>query len=175
MAAEGSIVDLVQGLSAWRLEATIFFIALPLVTLVGGHLLVRTSGRKPASYFLALAVYLAVLPGIPMTILVAFLLFFARSNLFAEYDAVLFFGPVVSMVSTLLAASRVLPMDEIPGFGRLRGLMMTAGLAFTLAYLFYRLGIHLVFFGSLTSLVLLFLVLFIGLKISFARFSGPGS
>lgn len=169
MAAEGSLVDLVQNLSTWRLEAAVFFAALPLVAYVGGRLLVGGFGRKATSRFLAVVVYLAVLPGIPMAIIVAFLLFFARSNLLTDYDAVLFFGPVLCMVLTLFATSRVLPMDEIPGFGKLRGLMMVTTLAFALAYLLYRLGIHLVFFGSLTSLVILFLLLVFALELGVSR------
>ena len=180
MAAEGSLVDGIQYLSQWRRELAIAFLALPILTWLGGRGLLALANRRATGAFLATTVYLAVLPGIPATMAVAFLLFFIRRDVLSEVDAVLFFGPIVCMLATLFAAAKVLPMREIPGFGRLRDLMLTTGLSFIAIYILYRLTFHLVFFGSWLLLIGAFVVLVIVLQSSASRLFGgderaPGS
>ena len=122
--------------------------------------------------FLSGPIHLAVIPGVAMALTVGYVLFFVRGNVLAELDAVLVLGPVASMALTLLAASRVMPFDEVPGFDRLSGLMLLSAVAFAVAYLIYRLAFRVLFFSPVVTLVLLFAVAFAALRFAGRRAFG---
>lgn len=159
---EGSLLEMIQRLTAWRTQAAVIFLALPVATLLIGWLLRRVSS-KTSGWFLSVPIHLTVVPGVGMSMIVAYLTFFARDNLLANYDAVLFLGPIACMVVTLVAARKVQPFDEIPGFDRLGGLMLTVGAAFLAVFLLSRLRV--LFFTSFLTLTGLFLVLFVVFKL----------
>ena len=94
-----------------------FLVGLPILTYVLGALLKRVS-RRLVGYFLALAVHLAVIPGISMAVLVLYMLFFLRANLLHELHLILHVLPIISMGATLWATSRLLAFEDIPGFKR---------------------------------------------------------
>ena len=121
------------------------FGALPFL-MYGFGALLRRWIRPLARGFLTAAVYVAVLPGICMTVLILYMLLFARVNLLREMHLVLHLLPVLSMVGTLWAVSRLEAVDSLPGVLRLQGLMMLVGLgcAGLLAVHKTFIGIHLV-------------------------------
>ena len=168
---EGSLLEILQRLMPRRREAAIFFASLPILTYIGGRLL-RGISPKACGRFLTVPIHLTVLPGICMSLVVAYLMLFAGENLLTKYDAILLFGPILCMAATLTAAWKVQPFDEIPGFDRLSGLMLTAGAAFLIAYLLSRLTFRIFFFTPMVSLVVLFLVLFGLLKLGTAKILG---
>jgi hypothetical protein len=65
--------------------------------------------------FLTAAISVAVLPGICMTVLILYGLLFARVHLLREMHLVLHFLPVLSMVGTLWAVSRLEAVEGLPG------------------------------------------------------------
>jgi hypothetical protein len=74
------------------------------------------------------AVYVAVLPGICMTVLILYMLLFVRVHLLRAMHLVLHLLPVLSMVGTLWAVSRLEAVDSLSGVLRLQGLIMLVGL-----------------------------------------------
>ncbi len=126
--------------------------ALPFVTYALGALL-QLCARPLARMFLAAAVYVAVLPGISMAVLLLYMLLFARVNLLHEMNLVLHLLPVLSMVGTLWAASRLEALDGLPGGLRLQGLMGLVGLGFAGLLAVHKtfIGIH--FFASFEQLL----------------------
>ncbi len=168
---EGSLVELIQRAAPWRTQIALFFVGLPIATFLIG-LLLRRASRTACGRFLTVPIHLAVLPGVCMSLMTAYLLFFARSNLLADYDALLFFGPIFCMPAVLFAAGKVLPFDEIPGFDRLSGLMLTAAAAFLTLLILSRFAFRIYFFGSFWILAAVFLGLFLMFKIGAAKIMG---
>lgn len=173
MAQPGSLLDLIQQLQRYRGAAALLFLAVPVLTLSLGWTLKRWGSRRACARFLTVPVHLVVLPGVPMALVVAYLLFFARQNLLAGYDAVVFFGPLVSMALTLVASSRLVPFAEVPGFERLSGLMLLSGVAFALTYFLYRMVFRVWFVASFGVLVALFVVAFLLVRLGSRRLFGP--
>ena len=77
------------------------------------------------------------------------------------------------MVATLVAAWKVQPFDEIPGFDRLSGLMLTAGAAFLVAFILSRLAFRVFFLARFSTLLGLFVVLFVVFKLGANKILGP--
>ena len=171
MPRDGSLLELIHTAAPYRPWIVAALVALPLVTW-GAGLVLRRMSRRGAAIFLSVPIHLAVIPGVAMALTLGYVLFFVRGNVLAELDAVLVLGPVASMGFTLLAASRVMRFEEIPGFDRLSGLMLLSALAFALAYLIYRLAFRVFFFSPLITLVLLFVAAFAGLRFAGRRAFG---
>ena len=152
-----TIHELMQWLSQYEWLAAGWFVALPMVTYIGGRLC-RTVSPRLMRLFLAGAVYLAVVPGISMAIVVLYMAFVVRMNLLTEMHLVLHLLPVVSMLATLWAASRLAPFVILPGFNRLQGLMWLVGLAFAGLLFIHKtfIGIH--FFARFEYLLVLLVV-----------------
>ncbi|MFC1745291.1 hypothetical protein ACFL35_14960 [Candidatus Riflebacteria bacterium] len=155
-----SFYDLLLKLQPYRFYLGASMLSLPFISWIFGSLLKKFS-RRAASYFLALPVFLSVIPGICTTVALAYLLFFTNVNLLAEFDLLLGLGPIFCMIFTLSAISYVIPFDEIPGFSRLGGLMLTVAITFAVAIFISKTRIFLGFFTSFTTFIGFFLVLFI--------------
>jgi hypothetical protein len=69
--------------------------------------------------FFTAAIFVAVLPGSCMTVLILYRLLFARVHLLREMHLVLHFLPVLSMVGTLWAVSRLEAVESLHGVLRL--------------------------------------------------------
>ena len=164
---DGSLLDLIQRLGSHRGLIAAVLVAIPALSWIIGLLLKRAS-RKTAANFLAVPIFLTVPLGTIMACVLGYLVFIVRENVLA-YDAVLLFGPVLSMALTLFAVSKVLPFDEIPGFDRLSGLMLVAAVAFIIVYLLDRFALRLFFVASLPMLALIFIALFVLLRIGLTR------
>ena len=65
-----------------------------------------------------------------MAVLVLYMLLFLRANLLREMHLVLHGLPVVSMLVTLWATSRLEALENLPGVLRLQGLVVLVGLTF---------------------------------------------
>ena len=126
-------------------------VILPAATYLVG-LLLRRASRRFAGHFLALAIHLAVVPGISMAVLILYLLFFVRAHLLNDLHLVIHVLPVVSMAATLWAASRIMAFDDIPGFRRIEGLMLLVGLSFAAALAIQKTRLGILFLGRLEHL-----------------------
>lgn len=150
-----TINELLQWLEHHQQVWMLWFAALPLLTYAGGALL-RVLAPRLAPYLLASTIYLAVIPGVGMTVIVLYMVFFVRLNLLQEMHLVLHLLPIASMMATLWAAARLVPFAAIPGFDRLQGLLLLVGLSFAALLLVHKtfVGIH--FFAQFEYLLLLF-------------------
>lgn len=131
--------------------------ALALLARLGGP---DPTARSPRRYLFTALVYLAAIPGIMAAVLTAYLLFFLGANLL-ELNVLVFFAPIVTMIATLVFISRTTPLDRVPGFDRIGGLMLMLAAAFALALIIQKTRIWIVFAGGLGSLLVLGLILFV--------------
>ena len=156
---EMSFYSLFGRLHAYKTELYWYMLALPFFAWGVGSILKRISPRV-ANCFLAFPVFLAVLPGICTAVALGYLIFIVRVNILEEVDLILYGGSILCMIATLYAISRVSRFDDIPGFDRLSGLMVLAGLSFALTLFVAKLRFLVGFFASLTTLFFLFIIIF---------------
>lgn len=173
-----SFQDMLRAVAPYQAWVLVWLVGLPLLAYAGGRLCCRHSERV-AARFLSVPVYLAVLPGTVMLLAVLYRALVVRESLWADFDVLLCFGPILSMGATLFAVRRIMPFARVPGFDRITGLMVLAAGAFGVIYFLDRLHFLVGFFSSLTGLFLLFVVAFAVLKLAAhvafgARSADPG-
>ena len=144
------------------------FVALPCATYVMGALL-RKMSLQLTRYWLALAIYLAVIPGICMVVIVLYMMFFVKANLLTQVNVVVHLLPVVSMAATLWVASRLIPFAAIPGFDRLQGLMVLVGLSFIGVLFVHKTFVRIHFFARFEYLLVLFALFLVAWRLAVAR------
>jgi hypothetical protein len=141
------------------------FTALPLLTWLLGRLHGRGQGEGPPwRYLYSALVYLACIPGMLSAVLTAYALFFTRENLL-DLNVLVFLLPIVSMVATLALIGSAVRFEQIPGFDRLSGLMLTLAVSFGVALALHRTRIWLVFGAPLAALLVIGLAVFVLLRL----------
>ena len=159
-----TLSDLITILESHNLFVLVGMLALPLLAYL---YIVLTGSVKslysPHKYVYAVIVYLACVPGIFAAVLTAYTFFFLQENLLMV-NAAVYFLPIFSMTGTLVLLSRKIDLDAVPGFDRLRGLMIILGLTFIISFLLIRLRVWLLFGGSMVALLILMLVIFLFLR-----------
>lgn len=129
--------------------------AAPVLTLLWSVLHApQVSRLSPWKYGFSVFTYLAVVPGVVSLVILGYSVFFARENLL-DRDLLVTFGPPLSMLLTLVLIGRRLTFAEIPGFGRLWGLITLIALSFAAALVIDKTRIFVGFFGSIDRLFLL--------------------
>jgi hypothetical protein len=173
-----TINELLKWLEQYQQAVALWFVAVPLLTYAGGALLKALSPLM-ARYLLAVVIYLAVIPGVGMTVVLLYMVFFVRLNLLQEMHLVLHLLPIVSMLATLWAAARLVPFTAIPGFDRLQGLLLLVGVSFAALLFVHKTFIGILFFAKFEYLLLLlggFLVLWrLGLARVLKKHKGPSA
>ena len=166
-----SFYDLISELEKFRTPLLIAMLLLPVVTWITGKSLSKVS-KKSTGRVLSIPVFLSVIPGTCCALAVAYLILIARVNILRELDLVLGVGPIVCMIVTLVAISKIMPFDEIPGFSRLSGLIITVAVSFVITLIIVKTRILVGFFASIKMLIVLFIVLFLFLHMGFSRLTG---
>lgn len=159
-----SINDLVKNIEQFNLYYAIYLLVLPLLSFVYHY--VYTLGRgelSPHKYVYATLIYLTSIPGIFGTILTGYTLFILRGNLL-NVNLVVYFLPIISMITTIIFIRREVNLDNIPGFEKLSGLFTTLGVTFILTLILLKTRIFLFFGGSIGTFFLLLIFLFALLK-----------
>ncbi len=140
------------------------FIGLPCLTLLLRFIHGKHRGNEaPWKYVYSVFIYLTCIPGMFAVVLTGYTLFFLHENLM-RVNMLPYFLPILSMVTTLAAIKKTVDFDEIPGFNRILGLMILLGASFLIAFTFDRLRLWIVFRGSMVSLLILSVLLFVLLK-----------
>lgn len=137
-----------------------FFLAPPLLIWLIGFFHPRRPGRAGLwKYPYAVLIYLATVPGILSTLLVAYAIFFLHQNLLTV-NFLVYFLPILSMIATWILVMKAVDPKTIPGVGRLTGLALVLGLTFAIVLFVYKTRIFVGFFGALADLLTLGLIVF---------------
>ncbi len=148
------------------------FAAVPLLALLTGLLHGEGAGGKsPWKYVYAVLIYLSCFCGIFTLLLTAYMLFFTKESLL-DVNVLVYVLPTISMIMTLILIRRNVSFDEVPGFGRLWGLMVMIGITFVVVLAIQKTRIWLAFGSSFFTLLLVVAVLFAILKWSSDRVLG---
>jgi hypothetical protein len=159
-----TVADLINLLSMYSKYVIALFCFVPAFSFIYGN--IHTQGKgvlTPHKYIYSVLIYLSCVPGMFSAIIVGYSLFFLRTNLL-EVNLFIYFLPIISMAITLFIIRKNVELDYIPGFDRLVGLCTLLGITFVLALLIMKTRIWLLFGGSLTSLIVIVIFLFLLLK-----------
>lgn len=121
-------------------------------------------GRSPWKYGYTLLVYSCCIPGMASAVLLAYTVFFLHTNLLHVAISV-YFLPLIMMILDIILLKKFVDFDDVPGFDRLRGLMLILACTFALAIGISKTRIWVVFGGSFSHLIGLLLVIFVLLKL----------
>ena len=137
---------------------------LPLASFIYGRYIAGARiAESPHRFVMSTLVYLACVPGIFSATISVYTLLVLRGNLL-QVNMLHYFFPVVMMILTLVTISRLVNLDLLPGFNRLRGLMGLLTLTFVVTFLVMQTRIWLIFGGSITAMILLLIALFLVFK-----------
>ena len=132
----------------------------------------KNGGHLPWKYLYTLLVYATCIPGMFASVLTGYLFLFRNENLL-KLDLLVYVLPIVAMIASLLLIRRnVASFDEIPGFGRLSGLMLLMALSFAAAFALHRLNFGIVFLAPLAQLGVIAIAVFALLHWGMNKFSG---
>lgn len=149
-----TIRDFMQWLEQFQHPIGVALVAFPFLT-YGLAALLRVCSRSLARYFLAGAVFVTVLPGISMVVLLGYMFLFLQANLLQEVQVILHLLPILSMLATFWAVSRLTDLDQLPGVLHLQGLMLLVGLSFAGLLFIHKTFISIHFFASFEHLLAL--------------------
>ncbi len=148
-----------------------FFIACPLTALLSSWLGRGDGHISPWKYLYSTLVYLICIPGIFAVTLNIYLFLFERQSIF-DADIWTQVLPIISMIVTLLLIRKNVSFDQVPGFGKIHGLMLIIGAILMLMWLIDRTHIIAITFIPFQQVILAFLVLLAIAMIGWWRMSG---
>jgi hypothetical protein len=146
----------------------IFFIGLPIVAFVMTWITEEDAYKSPWQFIYSGLIYLACVPGIFATLLVAYNVFF-QGNSLLEVNLFVYFLPIFAMIATLLILSRKLHINRIPGFDKISGLVFMITAASITIFILDKMRILVFFYGSIWYLIGLFVILLVIFKVGFKR------
>ena len=153
-----TINDLLGKAAENSLLLVLAFIGVPLIIFLYSKVIARKNGEiKPHKYVYSAFVYLTCIPGVFACVLTGYSMFFIRQNML-DANLLVYLLPIASMFLSLEILRKNVNLDKIPGFGRIKGLMVMLALAFLAGFFLIKLH-FLVFFHS--SVVMLFVFAFL--------------
>ena len=159
-----NINELIKNLEHLNLYYAIYLVVLPVLALCYHYVYSPGKGEEaPHKYIYSGLIYMSSIPGIFGTIITSYTLFILRGNLL-NVNVIIYFLPIISMITTIIFIRRQVDLDDIPGFEKLSGLFMILGVTFILTLILLKTRIFLFFGGSIGTFFLLLIFLFALLK-----------
>lgn len=153
-----TLQDLIELQAEYRWVFLGVLIALPILALVIGQYVGKNPPKGNIHYVYSVLVYAVSIPGM-LSLAACIHLFFVDDGDFMKVDMLVYFLPIIVMVTTLSIINRTLPLSQIPGFGRISGLLMIAGVLGLIIFFLNRTFFGVVFFGGFLNLLAMFAVL----------------
>lgn len=147
----------------------IFFGGLPIVALVFGWISSGEAHLAPWKFGYSGLVFAACIPGIFAFILNVYLFLFQRRDIF-QSDLFVQILPIFAMIATLLIIRRNVDFDQIPGFGKLSGLVFMLSVVIALMWFLDRTNIIIFVRMEFFQLLLVFAVGFSLAYVGWRRF-----
>lgn len=144
-----------------------YFLSIIVVSLLV-HFTLTQNNVKQLKYIMSVLIYTVTIPGILCVILLLYTLFFLNGNLL-NVNLTSYFLPIISMVLTFIILNKKVHLKDIPGFGKISALMVITFVTFVVIFVLQRSHFGLFFIGGFTQLIGVFIVLFIILKLVWAR------
>jgi hypothetical protein len=143
----------------------------PLVALILSWTHERGKLGSPVSWAYAALVYTVCVPGVFAVLLALYTVLFTRESLL-DLSILVVGLPMASMGATLLLVGRAAPLEELPGFHRVWGLLLLIAITFGILFALSRTRIWVLFGGSFIWLLALGVGIFLLLKYAGSLVSG---
>jgi len=168
-----SIDDLLRVAAEHSWLVLAYFVAPPLLTFGTGriHGTRREGARNPYAAMYCVLIYLVSVPGALAAALTGYGLFFLRADL-RNVPILIYFLPIASMLATWALMRSQVDLDDVPGFGRLSGLLLLISLCFAVAFVLNRLFFGVLFFGSFWGLLVVAALAFALFRAGLRRLAG---
>ena len=150
---------------AWIL---VFFLMIPLTALLAGWMGRGEGHITPWKQLYSVLIYLVCVPGIFAVTLSVYLFLFERRSIFDTdiYTQVL---PIFSMVGTLLIIRKNVDFDQIPGFGKIWGLIWMIAAVLVLMWFVDRTHIYAISFLPFQYVFLIFIAMLLLIRFGWSK------
>jgi hypothetical protein len=140
-----------------------YFISVPLTAFLA-YIFGRGDGDiSPWKYLYSVLVFLVCIPGIFAITLSIYLFFFERISIM-ETNMFTQILPVISMIATLALIRKNVCFEDIPGFGKITGLIMVIAAILILMWVFDKTHIIAITFMPFYYVVIIFVVLLVAIR-----------
>ncbi|MFK7809127.1 MAG: hypothetical protein AB8F74_15095 [Saprospiraceae bacterium] len=141
-----------------------YFLLIPFTAFLAGIMGKNEGHLTPWKYLYSVLIYLVCVPGIFAITLNIFLFLFEKQPIM-QTDVYTQILPILSMVGTLMIIRNNVSYDQIPGFGKLSGMMMMIFAVLLLMWGLDRTRIYIVAFTRMPFYYVL--IIFVGLLAAF--------
>jgi hypothetical protein len=162
-----TIQELINLLSDSPMPLFVYYGLITIVTILLVKL-INENNVNSLKYVASALVYGVSVPGIFAILLTFYTLFMLKTSLL-EVSILIYFLPIVIMAVVLFGLNKKLRMSLIPGFDKLSGLMIIIALAMLIMFILQRTYFGVLFFGGFFQLLIVFVVLFLVLKIAWTK------
>jgi len=114
---------------------------------------------------------LACIPGILAVALNVYLFLFEKQSIF-DADIFTQILPILFMMLTIIIIRRNVNLDEVPGFGKLSGLIMMISAVLIIMFFLDRTRIYIFSYLPLSNAIIAFIVLLLVIRFGWRRLSG---
>lgn len=146
----------------------VYFIAIPILTALFAWIGHGEANKSPWKYIYSALIYLSAVPGIFAVTISIYTFLFARVS-FLDVNVLVYFLPVISMLATFMILTKVVNLDEIPGFGKLSGLLMTIAAIILVMFILDRTRIIAFVMIPVQYLILIMVLLFFMFRIGMKK------
>ena len=135
-----------------------YMIAVPLTATLAGILGKKEGHTSPWRDLYSVLVYLTCIPGIFAITLSIYLFLFEHKSVLETniYTQII---PILSMAITLMIIKRNVSLDDVPGFGKLSGLLLVITAVIVLLWILDRMRIFAITFVPFIWVIVLFLLI----------------
>ena len=146
-----------------------YFSLIPIAALVAGVMGKGEGALTPWREFYSILIYLVCIPGIFSVSLAVYYFLFERKPIL-ETDVLTQILPTCSMIATLLLIKRNVSFEDIPGFGKISGLMSMTAATFVFMWFIDKTHIIAITYIPFWQVVIIFIILYLLIRLGWSRF-----
>ncbi len=164
-----TLQELFQQIAKNSSNFLMYFSIIPIAALVAGVLGHGEGNKTPWREFYSLLIFAVCIPGIFAAALSIYYFLFERHPIL-DTDVLTQILPICSMTATLLLIKRNVSFDEIPGFGKISGLLSMTAAAIVFMWLIDRTHIIAFTYIPFWQVVIIFIILYLLIRWGWMRF-----
>ncbi len=145
-----------------------YYLIILAITVIASIYVKRDNYKAPFTYVFTALIYGVSIPGIVSTILVIYGFFFQKLN-FLQVNMLVYFLPIMALILIFVILNKAVGLKNIPGFKRVSSLFIMITLALFIAYMLQKMFIGIIFFGKFQTLLIIFAIILIVIKLSWDR------
>ena len=145
-----------------------FLILIPALAFIIGVIADDRSNLNPWKQIYMVLLYLICIPGIFSVSLLLFTFLFENKSIY-DIDLITHFLPLVSMIVTIIITRRYVSLDEVPGFGKLTGLIMMISVILLILWVLQKTRIIMFTYMPIIYVLLILLALILVFRFGMKR------